>query len=86
MDSRRRLTGNEIDLTNIVSGPRAKRARVTYNEDEQDVDMADAAAETSPSPVMQQGMRLWNAVKDYKDPRCVFIPSKTQSLLTISSN
>lgn len=71
MDSRRRVTGNDIDLTNIVSGPRAKRARVTYNEEEQDVDMADAT-ETGPSLVMQQGMRLWNAIRNYKDPRSAF--------------
>lgn len=67
MDSRRRATGNDVDLTNIVSGPRAKRARVTYNEEEQDVEMADAA-ESQPSLVVKQGMRLWNAVKQYKDP------------------
>ncbi|KAG8850546.1 hypothetical protein FRC20_001992 [Serendipita sp. 405] len=68
MDSRKRVAGNDIDLTNIVSGPRAKRNRVVYNEEEdQDIEMADAMTD-SQRAVIQQGMQLWNAVKNYKDP------------------
>jgi hypothetical protein len=64
MDPRKRGNVSELDLTNIVNGPRAKRARPTYAEDD-DVEMTDAT--TSDSLVMKQGMRLWNAVKNYKD-------------------
>jgi len=73
MDSRRRPPGN-IDLINIVSGPRAKRARVTYNEEEDgDVEMKDEAGISTShslpeSTVIKEGMRLWNAVKNFKDP------------------
>jgi hypothetical protein len=62
---------SNIDLTNIVSGPRTKKGRVSYVEDDQDVEMADAEEPVNPvsSKVLEQGMRLWNAVKNYKDPR-----------------
>lgn len=64
MDPRKRANASELDLTNIVSGPRAKRPRPTYTEDD-DVEMTDAT--TSSPQVIKQGMRLWNAVKNYKD-------------------
>ncbi|CAG7854168.1 SubName: Full=Related to RSC complex protein-Laccaria bicolor {ECO:0000313/EMBL:CCA74147.1} [Serendipita indica DSM 11827] len=70
MDPRKRAPTGNIDLTNIVSGPRAKRTRVTYTEDEQDADQDVEMAETTqtaPSAVMRQGMRLWNAVRNYTD-------------------
>jgi hypothetical protein len=73
MDSRKRPPGNEIDLTNIVNGPRVKRNRVTYNEEDADVEMQDSPGVSADYPqpdsaVIKQGMRLWNAVKNFKDP------------------
>lgn len=73
MDSRKRPTGNDIDLTNIVNGPRTKRNRVSYNEEDVDVEMKDSPGVNADYPqpdsnVIKQGMRLWNAVKNFKDP------------------
>jgi len=73
MDRKRPPPGNEIDLTNIVDGPRMKRSRVVYNEEDPDVEMADSPGVTAELPqpesaVIKQGMRLWNAVKNFKDP------------------
>jgi hypothetical protein len=73
MDSRKRPPGNEIDLTNILNGPRVKRNRVTYNEEDADVEMHDSPGVSADylqpdSAVITQGMRLWNAVKNFKDP------------------
>lgn len=70
---RKRPPGNEIDLTNIVDGPRNKRSRVTYNEEDPDVEMQDSPGVAAEFPlpdsnVIKQGMRLWNAVKNFKDP------------------
>lgn len=67
--SNRKRSSAEFESPNVAKGPRPKRIRVTYNADtDMDVD-DDIPAARGSEQVKAEGLRLWNAVVNYKDPK-----------------
>lgn len=84
------MSKRELERLAVVvdaDAPRAKRRREATTDEKPDVEMLDGTRETvseeQRAAVQEQGLRLWQTVKDAVDKECVAEPVPVPDLLDL---